>query len=75
MKDKSTLLIPCIMAVANSGCMSLVMCLLNVGLGPHFWGEFFRSFLIGMAVTLPISYAFPVLLNKKLPRKKEEESR
>lgn len=64
MKNKGNFFIPGIMALANSACMSLIMCVINVGFGPHFLGAFFQSLLIGLVVTLPISYLLPILLNK-----------
>lgn len=57
-------LMPFIMAATNSACMSFVMCLVNIGFHPPFWPEFLKSFLIGLAVTVPISYILPVLLNR-----------
>lgn len=61
---KSNALMPLIMSVANSLCMGFVMCLVNVGFGPHFLGAFVQSLLIGIAVTLPVSYLLPILLKK-----------
>lgn len=64
MKNKNKYL-PLIMAITNSACMSLVMCLINVGLIPPFFIEFIKSFFIGLIVTLPISYFLPALLNRR----------
>ena len=66
MSKKKGILIPLIMATANSACMSLVMCFINVGLGPHFAGALIQSFLISLVVTLPISYLLPIPLNKHI---------
>lgn len=61
---KQAVLIPAIMAAANSGCMALVMCAINVGFGPHFLPAFLQSLVIGLVVTLPLSYLLPAALNK-----------
>lgn len=53
------------MAVTNSFFMSFVMCLINIGFHLPFFMELIKSFLIGLVVTLPISYLLPALLNEK----------
>lgn len=64
MRSKKAAIIPAIMAAANSLAMGFVMCVINVGFGPHFGPALLQSFLIGLAVTTPVSYLLPVLLNK-----------
>lgn len=73
MKNNARFLIPFTMALVNSAGMSLIMCILNVGFGPHFLGEFIKSLLIGMIVTLPVSYVLPSFLNKFLDTDNDNE--
>lgn len=52
------------MAFCMSLCMSGVMVLVNMGVTPHFWGVWMRSWGIGFVVSLPLAFIVPPAVQK-----------
>ncbi|KNF07652.1 protein of unknown function DUF2798 [Gottschalkia purinilytica] len=45
-------------------CMSFAMTLINLGMSDIFFKAWMKSWVIGLIVTLPISFIFPPIIGK-----------